>query len=51
MYTYLSTDMATRLNILEVEDVTSMAMYTSQTKAGRPHDPFTWEQKITIIRI
>lgn len=46
--TNLSTDMATRLNMLEVEEVTSIAMYTSHTKAGRPHEPFTWNNTFVV---
>lgn len=46
--TNLSTDMATRLNMLEVEEVTSIAMYTSHTKAGRPHEPFTWNNTLVV---
>lgn len=39
--TYLSIDIATKLKMEDVEQVTSMAMQKSHTKPGNAHAPFT----------
>ena len=45
---HLSMLMATRLKMDDVLLVTSVAMYRSQTNAGRPQMPFTWRAEVTV---